>query len=447
MKRIIICGAGEVGKHAAEVLAREGHAVSVIDVATARLALVEESVDVRSIRGSSCHPETLKEASVGSADLLIAATNHDEFNLLSAALGKRMGAGRVVARIHHRTYIDSTLMDYGKEFSIDHLICPEQLTSQAITGKLEDPGVMAIERFAQNKIEMHRYTVERDSKAIGTKLSELRLPTEVRLAVVNRDGHYFTPGGETTLLADDVVTLIGETKHFTLVRHLFSPRKTSNNSVAIMGATSMTEWLSEDLKRRDFAIRVFEKNRARAIDFSERFPHLTVLDSDPTDPTEFKEEHLDEATAFIAVSDDDEHNILGALQAKQLGARLTAAVIHMPTYLPLLENLGVDWPLSPRIVAARELLKLVDDASVRRLANLAPDVADVYEIGPVREGEAVDRLLKDISLPKGSFVAAIQRGGEVHVPGANNNIIRNDILVVIGPTGVEPELRRLFIDK
>jgi len=445
MKQILICGAGEVGRYAAEVLSKEGHNVTMIDTSIDHLKTLEEIVDVRSLRGSSCHPATLREAGIEHCDLLIAATNQDEINLLSAALGKRMGAKRVVARIHNRAYIDCSVIDYKKEFDISHLICPEQLTSLAIAGRLEDPGVMAIERFAQNKIEMHRYAVKKDSDAIGTRLSELHLPTGVRLAVVQRAGRYFTPVGDTILAPDDVVTLIGERKHFKQVQHMFHHQTRTNNTVVIMGGTSMAEWLAEDLKRRHFSIRLFERNRERAIELSEKMPDLTVLHSDPTDPNEFREEHLEECAAFIAVTDDDEHNILGALQAKQLGAPLAAAVIHMSTFLPLLENLGIDWPFSPRIVAAKELMKYVDDSPVRKLATLAPKVAEVYELGPVKGGKGLNQKLLDLPLPKGTFVAAIQRGEEVHVPGANDVITKGDLLILIGPSDVEKTLDKLFI--
>ena len=445
MKRIVICGAGEVGRYAAEVLSQDGHHISVVDIRPDKLSSVEEVVDVRSIKGFSCHPRTLLAAGVPSCDVLIAATNQDEINLLTAALGKRMGAAKVVARIHNRAYIDTSDLDYCKQFDIDHLICPEQLTSAAIVGNLEDPGVMAIERFAHNQIEMHRYTVVDESAAIGAKLSALDLPLGVRVAVISRDGHPFAPGGETVLHGNDIVTLIGEKRHFKQVQHMFHHRTRRANSVALMGGTSMAEWLAEDLLRRNFSIRLFERDRARAVEISEKHPKITVIQADPTDPQEFQEEHLEESAAFIAVTENDEHNILGALQAKQLGAPLTCAVIHMPTYVSLLEHLGVDWPFSPRIVAAKRLLKLVDDSPVKKLATLAPKVAIVYELTAGPGGSAVNRWLKEVTFPKGMFVAAIQRGTDVRVPGAEDRVVAGDVLIVIGHDKCQKTLTELFI--
>jgi trk system potassium uptake protein TrkA len=174
---------------------------------------------------------------------------------------------------------------------------------------------------------------------------------------------------------------------------------------------------------------------------------VTVLQSDPTDPSVFAEEQLEECDAFVAVSSDDEHNILAALQAKAMGAQFTAVVVQQSTFLSLLSNLGIDRPYSPRILAAKEVLQLIDDSPVRRLATLAAGVAEVYELDPASRGPALGKPLRQVKLPPGAFVAAVQRRGTVHVPGAEDVTQSGDVLIVIGPTGIEKRLRDLFIGK
>ena len=144
---------------------------------------------------------------------------------------------------------------------------------------------------------------------------------------------------------------------------------------------------------------------------------------------------------------DDEHNILGSLQAKALGAQFTVVVVQQSTYLPLLTSLGIDRPYSPRIVAAKEVSRLIDDSPVRRLATLAAGVAEVYELEPASKGSGLNKPLKAIKLPQGAFVAAVQRGSEVRVPGAEDVIQSGDVLIVIGPTDIKKQLRDLFVGK
>ncbi len=445
--KVIICGAGDVGRHLAEVLSGQGHGVTMVDLKAEPLRKFEELIDVRSIKGSSVHAAVLREAGVEKCDLLAAATDQDEINLLTGAIAKRMGATRVIVRIHHKAYIDRSVLDYAKYFDLDHLICPEHLTALVIARTLSNPSAMAIERFAGEKIEMQQYAVPQNSPTVGVPLSRLQLPAGVRLATIKRGDQAFVPDADSALQVGDVATVIGETRHFDKVRKVLHHRKRTTSNVVIMGGTPMAVWLARALRGTQFSVRLFETGRERAEELSEKLQHVTVLQADPTDPAVFQEEHLETCNAFVAVSNNDEHNILAALQAKELGAELTVVVITQPTYLRLLEHLGIDHPYSPRIVAAKEVLRLIDVSPVRRLATISEGVADVYELTQVNTGTAVGKPLKDIKLPKGTFVAAVQRGDEVRVPGAEDAIQRGDCLIVIGPAKIEKRLRDLFVGK
>jgi trk system potassium uptake protein TrkA len=421
--------------------------VTLVDASRDALQKFEETLDIRAVHGSSCHAAVLAEAGVDKADVVVAATDQDEINLLTATIAKRMGALRAVVRIHHRTYIDRASWDYGKYLDIDHLLCPEHLTAMLIARGLSNPGATAIERFAQDRIEMQQYTVGEKSAAIGVKLVDLELPSGVRLATIRRGNMAFMPDRATTLQAGDVATVIGETRHAERVNKLFHRTKRAALRVVLMGGTSTAVWLARALDGPNFSVRLFEIDRARAEELSEKLPHVTVLHADPTDPTVFQEEHIDQSNVFIGISGNDEQNILAALQAKAGGAQQTIVVVQQSTYLTLLTQLGIDFPFSPRIEAAKQVLQIVDDAPVRRLATLAETVADVYELGPVRQGAGVGQPLTKIRLPKGAFVAAVQRQEAVQVPLATDVIETGDQLIVIGPQGIEKKLRELFIGK
>ncbi len=445
--KVIICGAGDVGRHLAEVLSAQGHHVTVVDSQARALREFEDLMDVRSLRGSSAHADVLRDAGVTKCDLLVAATDQDEINLLTGTIAKRMGAGRVIVRIHHKAYIDRSFLDYARYLDLDHLICPEHLTALVIARTLSNPSAMAIERFAGEKIEMQQYAVPENSPAVDVPLSQLQLPAGVRLAIIQRGEEAFVPDANSALRVGDVATVIGETRHFDNVRKVLHHRKRTTSNVVIMGGTSMAVWLSRALHGSRYSVRLFETSPERAQELSEKLEHVTVLRADPTAPAVFLEEHLENCTAFVAVSDNDDHNILAALQAKELGAALTVVVIAQPTYLHLLEHVGIDHPYSPRIVAAKEVLRLIDDSPVKRLATISEGVADVYELSEVKGGPAIGKPLKDIRLPRGAFVAAVQRGEDVRLPGADDAIHQGDGLIVIGPSKIEKPLRNLFIGK
>lgn len=447
MEKIIVCGAGEVGFYTAELLSKKGHKVTVIDISEDRLKKLEEIADVNSVIGSACHFATLADAGVENCDLLIAATNQDEVNLLTSVLGKHMGAKKTIVRLHHRSYLEASHLDYRHACGADHFVCPEQLTSTAILEKLENPGVLAVENFAHGMIQMQRFAIKKGSPIIGVELKDFTMPKGLYLAVVLRGNHSFVPTGHTVLQQDDTVTIVGETKRFNLVQKIFNVPQSDSKNIAIVGASLISEWLIEKMQQHSFKVRLFVEDHDQAFKLSEKYPHITVLNSDPIDPKEFRRERLDECNAFIAVSENAEQNILSVLQAKQLGTAMTMAVIFDSTFLSLIEGLGVDFPFSPRNVAVRELLKLVDDSPVRRIATLAPGVAEVYELDPVANGSALNNQLMDIKFPPGHFIVAIQRGERVYLPSATDHIRKGDILIVIGPSGTEELLIELFIGK
>ena len=444
---IVVVGAGEVGQHTAEVLGALGHSITVVDSSREALQSLQAVLDVRTLRGSACHAEVLAQAGVENADLLVAATDQDEVNLLAASLGAAMGAQRTIARVHHSTYYESRGFDYAKHFGVDELICPEYLTSLAIARTLRNPGALAIEHFAKGRIEMQQLTVSDDSLALDVALRDVTLPPGARLAAVERGGTALLPTSETVLTKGDIITLIGDAASFEKTQKIFQTDKFKRVHVAIMGGTPIAVWLCRALTGKRFSIRLFERSRERAEELSVKLEHVTVMQADPQEPAVFLEEHLDKVDAFVAATKEDEFNILGAMHAKALGARTCMAVLEQARYLPILKHLGISHVFSPRTLAVKEIQRLVETGPMRKLATLAEGIADVFEVHPSAQAKAVGMALKEVKLPAGTIVAAIQKGEKIIVPGANDRIEKGDIVLVISRHGKEKELHKLFLQK
>ncbi len=444
---IVIAGAGEVGRHAAEVLVGDGHNVVMVDLSAAKLRALEDRLDVRTLQGNCAHAEVLREAGVAKCELLLAATDIDEINLLAAIVAKGIGAKRTLVRVHHSAYFSGKGLDYATHLGIEELICPEYLTSQAIARTLRNPGALAIEEFARGQIEMQELPVDEDGAAIGKPLAELKLPAGVRLAQIRRNEATVLPSAKTTIQVGDVVTLIGERKTFEQGRKIFAAGTSKRKTVVIMGGTAMSVWLSRALEKREFSVRLFEKDAERAEELSNKLPHVTVIRADPTEQEVQEEERIGHADAFVAVTADDEHNILSAAQAKSLGAKMAISVVQRTTYMHLYSSVGVDRAFSPRVVAAAAVRKMLDVGPVRLLASLSDGAADVYEIRPTRKSIAVGKELRNLKLPPECMIGAIQRDGTVKVPGADDTIAIGDTLLLIGPDGIERKLKKIFATK
>ena len=212
-----------------------------------------------------------------------------------------------------------------------------------------------------------------------------------------------------------------------------------------MGGTPLSVWLCRELRSKKFSIRLFEPNRERAEELAEKLEWVTVLNADATSQDTMDEEQIGEADTFVAATVDDEHNILAAARAKRLGVKEAIVVLNRSTYLHMVGDVGIDKAFSPRITAVEGIQHMLETGPIRHLTTLAVGIADVYEIrvGEARNG-VTGKPLKDVKIPGGSIIAAIQRDGEVHVPGAMDTINSGDTVILIGPGGLEKELRKAF---
>jgi len=441
---VIIAGAGEVGGHAAEVLSGAGHSVTVIDHSIERLRHLDDTLDVRTLAGHCAHLDVLRAAGAEKCDLILAATQIDEVNLLTASFAKAVGTKKTIVRVHHTANVSLQGSPFAESLGIDQLICPEQLTALTIARTLRNPGSIALEEFGRGKLLMQRFIVVEDAPASGKVLAELTLPPSTRLATVDNEQGYTLAGAKTVVSAGDFVTLVGEANAFDQARMLFTTEKIGRQHVAVMGETPTAVWLCRALKTRYFAVRLFVDAHDRAEELAEKLGHITVIEADPTDSSTFAEEHLEKVDSFIAVTDDDERNILACAQAKAMGVATTTAVVQRAKYLHLFPHVGIDHAFSPRAVAVAAIQHLIDTGTVRVLAHFADGMAAVYEVRPIKRAKILGHELRNIRMPAHSMIAAIRRGEDVQVPGADDQVELGDVILVIGPCDVDDDLRKLF---
>jgi len=442
---IIICGAGEVGRHSAEVLGAEGAAITIIDRDATKLAAIEDVLDVQTLRGDVVHADVLLEAGVAGADVVIAATDVDEINLLAASLATGLGAGRSIARVHHSAYYRGRHFDYAQHLGIDHLVCPDYATAQEIAQTVRNPAALAVERLARGRVEVQQFAVSGDARAVDRSLPELGLPGASRLAAVERDGVAFVPDFTTVIRKGDVVTLVGEVGCFEKARRRFVTEAPKRQRIMVMGGSPLAVWLCRALRGSAFSIRVYESDPARGKELADKLDWVTVVRVDPMDSDTLTLERIDQADAFIAVTDEDERNILAAARAKSLGAAKAMAVVQRSTYLHVLRDVGIDRAFSPRILAVNQIRRLLDESPMRSLATLAEGSIHVYEVLiPQGARKAIAVPLKRLGLPARTLIAAIQRGEQVWVPGADDAMEAGDRVVVIAPREACKGLISLF---
>ncbi|GMU34017.1 MAG: Trk system potassium transporter TrkA [Planctomycetia bacterium] len=441
---ILIIGAGQVGSHTAEVLTGSGHDVTIVDVDDVKLQTVTDTLDVRTLEGNGTNVDVLREAGVRESDLIVAATSSDEVNIVSASIGRALGAKASIARVHHSAFIGHAELRYETHFGINKLICPEYSTAKAIARSLRSPAALEIEEFTGGRIEMHEFPVADTAPAIDCTLSSIAMPPGTRLLGVSRGTDFIVPAADTDILRGDRVVLIGDNDVFEDARKLFRVEKPGRKSAVLMGGSAMAVWLCKALKSRAWSIRVFEANRARAEELAEKLEGVTVLNADPTDKSVFAEERIGMADAFVALHDDDEDNIVGAVLAKAGGVKEAIAVVQRPRYLDLLYHIGVDRSYSPGISAAKEIAAQIDKSPIRQLATLVTGLSTVL-VTVAAGAEGCEKNLQELPLAPAWVVGAIRRGDRVFVPGATNQIEAGDVLLAVGKESDQGVLEDIFV--
>jgi trk system potassium uptake protein TrkA len=444
---IIICGATETGAHAAEIFASKNVNVTVVDTNAAALEALGETLDIATLIGQPAAASVLKLAGAEDADAVIAATDVDEVNLMCASVASYLGADQTYATVTHSTYLNRETLDYAQIFSIDNLVCPAFSTAQAIASRLRNPAAITVEQLAGHTIEVQLFEVSRGASGVGRRLADVELPAGARLAAITRGEDTYLPSGVSTVDEGDQVLLVANSDVFHEARRLFRAKDAGRRNIVIMGGSPIAVWLCRALKNRGFTIRLFETNRVRAEELAEKLSWVTVLQSDPTDPTVFTDEHIEHADAFVALT-KDEHNILSCAWAASLGVDQTYPVVRRSDYGPFIEAMGITKTFNPQDLAVKEIEQRFTRKRLTCVAEIAEGALSIYRIRVGRGAEVINKPLSSLNLMPDCMIVVLEHDEHTGVvPAASEVLHENDVVFAVVRRGYEEELRKLFAVK
>ncbi len=401
---IIIAGGGRVGYHLARLLSEERHNVTVIEVDPNQIEHIDYTLDVSTIVGSAVDAMLLQSAGAGSADLFLAATGDDEINLIAAAMAKGFGAKQVLARAHQTLYVESDIL-YETVLGIDYILSPEALTAKEIVTYIENPGMVAMESFGRGLIEIRHVRVSKSPLGPGQTLKDMELPSGVLLGVIGRNGKTEIPHGGSTIQEHDVVTLVGCKDSMGPAKSLFQGVEMKLEKVVIMGGSTVGLSLAQTLEKRGLSVKIFDWNITRCNEMAAILTKSKVVCRDAASRLALEQEHVGGADIFVAVTRDDERNIMACVLAKEVGAKETLAIVHQPDFAPLVDRLGIDHAVTPRASVANRVLKLANQKNVSSLAVLDEGRIEILEFKVSADGAVLGHRLSDIKFPKDSLVA------------------------------------------
>lgn len=428
--KITIIGAGKVGTEIAHRLSEEGHDIIVIDRNEAQLAKIQETLDVLTVKGNGSSSQLLKDIGVSDSDLLVSVTDSDEINMISCMTAKRVGIAKTIARIRDPDYVRDLIIS-KEDLGIDLVINPDFAASQEISRLLTLSLSVHTEHFANGRVQMAELTVEEaNTQFVNKKIQDIDIPKSCLIVGISRRGEMIIPGGKDCIKPGDTLYVLGNAESINKICAKSKRRRQRVQNVIILGGGRIGFYLSEKLSRAGMKVKVIEQNMERCLELANRLADVLIIKGDGTDVDLLKREGIHETDGFVAVTGFDEENLLIALLAKQLGAKRVIAKVSRPSYAPLVERLGVDAAISPRLITIGEIMRFIRGGRLLSLVLLLNEQAEVLELIVQPGSRIVGRPLKSSGLPKGVIIGAISRGDRIIIPEGSEVIQDEDRLVV-----------------
>jgi trk system potassium uptake protein TrkA len=450
--RVIICGAGQVGYGIAERLAAEQNDVSVIDVSPELIRGVRDNLDVRGFVGHGSHPDVLEKAGAQEADMIIAVTLYDEVNMVACQVAHSLfNVPTKIARIRAQSYLQP---HYADLFSRDHMpidviISPETEVGDMVLRRIALPGALDVVRFADSKIILIAIECLEDCPVVNTPLAQLSelfpdLPSTV--VGVFRNERLFIPHSADQLVTGDIAYVVTSKDQVRRTLGLFGHEEQEATRIVIAGGGNIGLYVARALEQRQSRtkVKIIESVRERAVAIADELRRTVILHGSALDQKLMLEADIPHTDLMVALTNDDQVNILSSVMAKRLGCKSNLVLINNPTYHDFTKTLGIDAHVNPRAVTISRVLQHVRRGRIRAVHSIQRGAAEVIEAEALETSPLVGPPLRELELPDGVRIGAIYRDGEMIKPGGNVKIKPKDRVVIFAMEKAVKQVEQMF---
>jgi trk system potassium uptake protein TrkA len=444
--KIIIVGAGEVGFHIAQKLSEENQDVFLIDKDPAQIKRVTENLDVQAMLGSGTSPHMLRTAGIMDADLMVAATDSDEVNLIACLLARHMNEYVLkVARLRNPEYLEEKELFSKGLLSVDQIINPESVMVETIRNLMLVPEASDVIDFVDGQIKLVGITIKPDSPFANRKLLSFKeMEGNILVGAIVRGDQVFIPHGEDEILPDDLIYMVVRSNEFSQILQLLEIKNETLKRVIIVGAGETGTALATVLDQTNISVKIIEKDSQKCTSLAEQLEKVIVIQGDGTDRDLLQEENIEDVDFMVAITGDEESNVLISLQAKGLGAKKTITRINKLSYIPIVSAIGIDTVVSSRLSAIRAILQYIRKGKIISVAPLKGEHAEAIEAEALETSDIVNIPLSKVKFPKGAIVGAVVRGDEIIVPVGDTVIQPKDRLIIFALQTEVPKLEKLL---
>ncbi|MBX2834172.1 MAG: Trk system potassium transporter TrkA [Micavibrio sp.] len=450
--RVIICGAGQVGYNIAAYLSRENNNVTVVDTQAPLINKINDNLEVNAIVGHASNPDVLDAAGAKDADMMIAVTQSDEINMVACQIGHSLfGIPKKIARVREQAYLQP---EWSNLFSrahmpIDVIISPEVIIANDISQRLSVPGTTFVSTLSEGLAYMIGVVCEEDCPIVNTPINQLRnlFPDlSFQILAFRRNNKAVIPDGQDHLEVGDEVFFIVSSKHLMRTMRIFGHEEKEAQRIIIAGGGNIGTGLAHIMRerKRGVDIKIIDRNKERAEHLSQLFDDVIILNGSALEQNILDEASISYADTFIAVTNDDESNILGSLLAKQYGCKRVITLVNNEVYSPLVGPLGVDAMVSPRSLIVATIMQHVRRGRIKGLYNLRDGFAEVLEAEVSQNSGLVNTSIMDINMPHEIVVGCIIRDGEFIKPDPSVVIRAGDTVIILAAREQVNEVEKMF---
>lgn len=437
--KILIVGCGKIGTTILQSLVAEGHDVVAIDNSPETISEISNIYDAMYVVGNGADCETLAEAGVDNAELLVSVTNSDEFNMLSCFLAKKMGAKHTIARIRNPEYNDSSLGFMKQQLDLSSAINPDLMAAQDLYNILKLPSAVNVETFSRKSFEMIEIKLKPDSALDGKTLIEIRKEYDAKFLVctVLREDEIFIPDGNFVLHSGDRINITAERAELMKLLRMLGLMQKQSKSVMILGASRIAYYLAKMLTGSGSAVKIIEQDKQRCAEFANILPKATIICGDGAKKELLLEEGISDMDAFVSLTGMDEENILISYFVSTLNVPKIVTKVNRSELSAIAENLGLDSIVSPTKIVSDVLTRYARalensiGSSVETLYKIADGKAEALEFIVQNEFEWCEIPLSKMKIKDNILVAGIIRGRAIVIPNGNDMILPGDRVIIV----------------
>ena len=443
---VLIIGAGEIGFQLSKRLSEEKYDITIVEKDPKRAKRAAEQLDARVIEGHGASFELLKKLGPSDIDVVAAMTTNDEANILACKIAKKAGVSATIARVRNPEYATPEFILTPEDLGVDIMIHPEKETADAIVRLIRQSNATDVIEFEGGKIQLLGIRVEYDSPLLGTplaKLGEKHGDPPIRIVAINRLQQTLIPTGDDELYAGDQIFIISEPDYVSEFIALAGKKDTKIDNIMILGGGLIGQFVAKSLGK-DINVKIVESSAEKSEEIAEVLPHTLIIHGDGTDYDLLAAEGIVDMDAFVAVTGDDETNIIATLLVRHMKIPRTIALVNKIEYMPITTTIGMDAVVSKQLLTVNAVLRYIQHQQVAAIASLPGVDAQCIEFIAKDKSKIVGKPLRKINFPKNAIVGSILHDEEFVIPKGDTEVKPGDRVVVFTLPSALDEVEKQF---